>query len=137
MVWVGGGIVAVATGVDFGVATTEGVAEAATDRVALGEASGRTDRPGSGVAMCSGVAVARAAAGEGAAVAEVTALAGAGAASTGFTNVRDGALGGGVASVLIFTRTFSAAWRSPTRSQPWSTTTWMTGSLMPRGRSTG
>jgi hypothetical protein len=39
-------------------------------------------------------------------------------ACAGFTNVLGGAFAGGVASDLIFTRTFSAAWRSAIASQP-------------------
>jgi hypothetical protein len=57
------------------------------------------------------------------------------AASGGFTNLFGGAFGGGVASAFIFTRTFSVACRSPVFSQPRSTTTLVTVSLILRGRS--
>ena len=40
------------------------------------------------------------------------------AASTGFAKVREGALGGGVDSLRILLRAFSAACRSPICSQP-------------------
>ena len=40
------------------------------------------------------------------------------AVSTGFTKVREGALGGGVDSLRILLRAFSAACRSPICSQP-------------------
>src|SRR5947209_13308199 len=57
-----------------------------------------------------------------------------GEASAGGTNFFGGASGGGVASVLIFVRARSAAERSATEVQPFSTFTSVTRSFTRRGR---
>lgn len=118
-------------GVKAGVETARAVAEGSGEIVALaaGEASGRTlggiSRRGEAlgawltvgatVAVAATVAIGVVA---GTVAVAVAAVAAAGTASAGFTKTREGALGGGVASPFILIRTFSAACRSPMRSQP-------------------
>jgi hypothetical protein len=129
--------VAVSTGVAVARAVADGVAVVSGVARRTGAAVAATVAELAGVevevALAGGAAVA-AVGGEdvdGAAVVDVSA-----AASAGFTNVFGGAFGGGVASAFIFTRTFSVACRSPVFSQPRSTTTLLTVSLILRGRST-
>ena len=133
-------------GVAVAVSTGVAVARAGADGVAVAGAavSGVARRVGVAVAamvaelagvevevaLAEGTAVA-AVVGEDVDVADVSA-----ATAVGFINSFGGAFGGGVASAFIFTRTFSVARRSPVFSQPRSTTTLLTLSLILRGRST-
>ena len=92
---------------------------------------------GTGINFLTGCATAGAVGGTGAVGAMTGSLATVvAAASTGLTKVLEGALGGGVDSLLIFMRTLSAACRSVIPSQPCSTTTCVTFSFTRRGRST-
>jgi len=104
------------------------------DRCALGEGevAGLAVAAGAGVGLRAGATVALAAA-VAAGVVDAAAL---GAVSAGGTNLFGGALGGGVASALIFVRARSAAERSETEVQPLSTFTSVTRSFTRRGRKT-
>lgn len=133
----GVGLGAFTAGVGLGVnlgrilGVAAGVPVAAAAAVALGEAAA------AGVGLATLVAgVGLAAAGADAAGVVAAVPAGVGEAlvlSTGFTNVFGGALGGGVDSARIFVRARSVAERSAL-VQPLSMFTWITRSLMRRGR---
>jgi hypothetical protein len=135
---------AVAAGVGLGenlgrvlgvaLAAAAGVALAAAAAVALGAAATVGEGLGLVVIVAAGVALAAAGADTAGVVAAVAAgVAGAVELSSGFTNVFDGALGGGVDSVRIFVRARSAAERSA-MVQPLSMFISITRSLMRRGR---
>jgi hypothetical protein len=100
--------VALGAGASLGDATLRAVAEGRGEGAVLAEAeiSALTGAGASRVA--DGLATAAAGL-AGGVDSEAVAVACAGAASVGFTKVRDGALGGGVASLFILARTFSAA----------------------------
>ena len=124
--------VAVAAGVALGVMADPGVS---ADRAGR---RGRCVAVGSGVteADSAGAALAVAAAdGDGDADGAAFVSAAGTDSLAGFTNVFDGASGGGVDSDFIFVRACSAACRSPMSSQPCSTTVCAMAALTVRGRS--
>jgi len=117
--------VALALAAGLGLAVAAGVAVAREAGVGLDATGVGEAGADAGVVLAAGVVAAAAVA---AGVAAVVAV------SDGFTNRFEGALGGGVASALIFVRARSAAERSAIAVQPLSITTSATRSFTLRGR---
>lgn len=139
LAWAAGVVLAAAVGLTVGVALAlaAGVGLAATVAVVVGVAVAREAGVGldaTGVGEAGADAGVVLAAGVVAAAAVAAGVAAVVAASDGFTNRFEGALGGGVASALIFVRARSAAERSAIAVQPLSITTSATRSFTLRGR---